>query len=85
MVTKDTTFFPAGMGCASLTGTSTMNAISEKSAPTENEDFVEVDRFSESLAPVNHQKKLLFGLKDRLCCVSVLATFFALMRLFLSK
>ena len=62
-----------------------MNARSGKSAPIEDEDFVEIDRFSESLAPVNHKQKLLFGLRDRLCCVSVLATFFALMRLFLSK
>jgi len=62
-----------------------MNTTTKKSAPVEVEEFEEFDTFSESLSPVNHQEKLFFGLKDRLCCVSVLATFFALMRLFLSK
>lgn len=62
-----------------------MNTLSENLPAEEMEDFPEVDAFSSSLAPINRTEKFLFGLKDRICCVSLMATFFALMRLFLSK
>jgi hypothetical protein len=62
-----------------------MKTASQNLPVDEAEDFAEVDTFSTSLAPINRTEKLLFGLKDRICCVSVMAMFFALMRLLLSK
>lgn len=62
-----------------------MNTMSEQLPADEQEGIPEVDTFSSSLAPINRTERLLFGLKDRIFCVSVMGTFFALMRLFLSK
>jgi len=66
-----------------------MNTVSENlpvDLPVEDmESAFEVDSFSTSLAPVNRTERFLFGLKDRVCCISLMATFVALMRLLLSK
>lgn len=62
-----------------------MNITSEN-LPSEDLDALpEVDAFSSSLAPVNRTERFLFGIKDRLCCVGLLAVFVALMRLFISR
>jgi hypothetical protein len=45
----------------------------------------EVDRFTKSLAPINHTRAFSFGLIERCCCLGVLVTALALMRLFLAK
>jgi hypothetical protein len=44
-----------------------------------------IDSFSTSLAPINSPRALCFGFVARLCCVSLLTTIVALMRLFLAK
>jgi hypothetical protein len=61
-----------------------MKTITEN--PSDNElEPSEVDTFSTSLAPINHPRILSFGLIERLCCVSLLATALTFMRVFLAK
>ena len=48
-------------------------------------DPAEIDTFSESFAPVNHAKHLLFRLRDKVCCVGLLFTVAVCMRFFLAK
>lgn len=62
-----------------------MNTMNENLTTDQLDDLPEVDTFSTSLAPINRNERLLFGLKDRICCVSLMATVFALMRIFLSN
>lgn len=62
-----------------------MNTATDNLPAEAMDDLPEVDTFSTSLAPVNRTEKLLFSGKDRLCCVSVMTVFFAIMRLLLSK
>lgn len=62
-----------------------MNTASENPAPDDLDNRPEVDAFSTSLAPINRTGKFLFGLRDRIGCVSLLVAFVALMRLFISK
>lgn len=62
-----------------------MKTISDQIDDSEMEEFVEVDTFTSSFSPINRTEKFIFGLRDRICCVSVLATFFAIVRLLLSK
>jgi hypothetical protein len=62
-----------------------MNTLSENLQTDEMDGLPEVDTFSTTLEPINRTEKPLFTLKDRICCVSLMATFFALMRFFLSK
>ena len=62
-----------------------MNAMNENLGADPLDDLPEVDAFSTSLAPINRNEQLLFGLRDRICCIGLMATFVALMRIFLSN
>lgn len=48
-------------------------------------DPTEIDSFSESFAPVNNVNRLLFRLRDKVCCVGLLVIVAAFMRFFLAK
>lgn len=52
---------------------------------TDETDPAEIDSFSESIAPVNHASRLLFRLRDKVCCIGLLFTVAAFMRFFLAK
>jgi len=52
---------------------------------SETDDFVEVDSFSTSIAPVNIAEKLCFNFRDRLCCAGFLLAIVTMMRLLLSN
>jgi hypothetical protein len=44
-----------------------------------------VSAFSSSLSPINRLGAATFGLRERLCCVALVAVAAAVMRLFLAK
>ena len=48
-------------------------------------DPAEIDSFSESFAPINNTHRLLFRLRDKICCMGLLLTVAAFMRFFLAK
>lgn len=49
------------------------------------DEIVEVDAFTTSMAPVNRTEKLIFGIRDRLCCVGLLAAAIVVMRFLFSN
>jgi hypothetical protein len=45
----------------------------------------EVDAFTTSLAPINQTQEIKFSVRDRICCVSLLAMLMTLLRMLLAK
>jgi len=62
-----------------------MKTINPQIEVSETDDFIEVDSFSTSIAPINNEEKLCFSFRDRVCCLGFLVAFVAVMRLLLSN
>ena len=69
-------------GAAIANGMSTLNTEIDQ---TDAGEIVEVDTFTTSMAPVNRTEKFIFGLRDRLCCIGLLAAVFVVMRFLFSN
>jgi hypothetical protein len=62
-----------------------MKTINPEIDMPESDDFIEVDSFSTSIAPVNTSEKLSFSFRERACCAAFFGAFIAVMRLLLSN
>ena len=62
-----------------------MKAINSEIDHPDADEIVEVDAFSTSMAPVNRTERFIFSIRDRLCCVGLLAVAIVVMRFLFSN
>jgi len=62
-----------------------MKTLNSEIDGTDGDEIVEVDAFTTSMAPVNRTEKFIFSLRDRLCCIGLLAVAFVIMRFLFSN
>jgi hypothetical protein len=62
-----------------------MSTLNREIDHADADEIVEVDAFTTSMAPVNRTEKFIFSLRDRLCCIGLLAAVLVIMRFVFSN